>query len=54
MILEEVVPHPFRDDIYINKIITPDKKVKKSDILMVKRILMKEIAQKDLEMISQQ
>jgi hypothetical protein len=54
MILEEVTPHPFRDDIYINSVITPHNKVKKSDILMVKRILMKEIVRKNLEIISQQ
>ena len=53
MILEEVTPHPFRDDIYINPVITSYNKVKKSDALMVKRILMSEIVRKNIELISQ-
>jgi hypothetical protein len=53
MILEEVVPHPFRVNIYINSVITPCNKVKKSDALMVKRILMTEIVQQDIKLISQ-
>ena len=52
MILEEVPPHPFRDDIYINTVITPYDEVKNSDKMMVKRILLKEIAIKELKVIA--
>ncbi len=52
MILEEVPPHPFRDDIYINSVITPYDEVKNSDKMMVKRILLKEIATKELKVIA--
>jgi len=44
MILEEVIPHPNRDDIYINQIVTPHNQIKDSDKTLVKRILLKEIA----------
>ena len=53
MILEEVPPHPFRDDIYINTVITPHGEVKNSAKLMVRRILLKEIARSKLEVIVQ-
>ena len=52
MILEEVPPHPFRDDIYINSVITPHDEVKNSDKMMVKRILLKEVAIKELKVIA--
>ncbi len=52
MILEEVPSHPFRDDIYINSVITPYDEVKNSDKMMVKRILLKEIATKELKVIA--
>ncbi len=52
MILEEVPPHPFRDDIYINSVITPYDEVKNSDKMMVKRILLKEVATKELKVIA--
>lgn len=52
MILEEVPPHPFRDDIYINSVITPYDEVKNSDKMMVKRILLKEIATKEIKVIA--
>lgn len=52
MILEEVPPHPSRDDIYINSVITPHDEVKNSDKMMVKRILLKEVATKELKVIA--
>lgn len=52
MLLEEVPPHPFRDEIYINTVITPHEEVKNSDKLMVKRILLKEIAREELKVIA--
>ena len=52
MILEEVVPNDLRDDIYINIVITPHDEVKNSDKLMVKRILLKEIARKEIKVIA--
>jgi len=52
MILEEVPPHPFRDDIYINTVITTHDEVKNSDKMMVKRILLKEVATKELKVIA--
>lgn len=48
MILEEVRPHPSRDDIYINQIVTPYNEVKLGDKNFVSRILLKEVAGKDL------
>lgn len=52
MLLEEVPPNSMRDDLYINTVITPHDKVKNSDKLMVKRILMQEVARKELEVIA--
>jgi len=52
MILEEVPPHPFKDHIYINTVITPHDEVKNSDKMMVKRILLKEVAIKELKIIA--
>ncbi len=49
MYLEQVLPHPHRDDIYINQIITPHSKITKSDKQMVNRILLKEVARKKIE-----
>ncbi|UCD01939.1 MAG: hypothetical protein JSV23_02660 [Promethearchaeota archaeon] len=42
MILEQVMPHPHRDDIYINEIIAAHNEVTQSDKQMVNRILLKE------------
>jgi hypothetical protein len=50
MILEQVLPHPYRDDIYINEIITPHSKVTQSDKQMINRLLLKEVARKRLEL----
>ncbi len=49
MLLEKVLRHPYRDDIYINEIITPHNEVTQSDKQMVIRILLKEIARKGIE-----
>ena len=49
MLLEQVLPHPYRDDIYINEIITPHNKVPQSDKQMVNRLLLKEVAKKGVE-----
>jgi hypothetical protein len=49
MLLEQVLPHPLRDDIYINEIITPHDKVPPSDKQMVNRLLLKEIARRGVE-----
>ena len=46
MILEEVMPHPNRDDIYINQIVTPYNQLKDSDKTIVNRILLKEVARR--------
>jgi len=43
MILEEVQRHQYRDDIYINKIITPYDLVKKKDKNIINRILFEEL-----------
>ena len=49
MILEEVMPHPNREDIYINQIVTPHNQIKDSDKSFVNRILLKEFARKRAE-----
>ncbi|MFX0043832.1 MAG: hypothetical protein ACFE8L_13045 [Candidatus Hodarchaeota archaeon] len=53
MRLEKVQPHPFKEHIYINIVITPHDEVKKSDRMMVKRILLGEIAREELKVIAQ-
>jgi len=49
MILEEVLPHPSRDEIYINQIVTPYNEVKESDKIIINRILLKEVARESIE-----
>ena len=49
MLLEQVLPHPRRDDIYINEIITPHKKVTQNDKQMIIRLLLKEVARRGVE-----
>jgi len=46
MILEEVIPHPHRSEIYINEVITPHDQITERDKNMVNNILIKEIARK--------
>jgi hypothetical protein len=50
MLLEQVLPHPHRDDIYVNEIITPHSEVPQSDKQMVNRLLLKEIARREIEL----
>ena len=50
MLLEEVLSHPTRDDIYINQIITPHSEVRESDKNVINRILLKEVARESIEM----
>jgi hypothetical protein len=52
MILEQVLPHPYRDDIYINEIITPHNKVTESDKQMVNHLLLKEVARREVEVLA--
>jgi hypothetical protein len=49
MLLEQVLSHPQRDDIYINQIITPHNKVSPSDKQIVNRILLKEVARRTVK-----
>ncbi|MFX1391310.1 MAG: hypothetical protein ACFE9Z_14690 [Promethearchaeota archaeon] len=49
MLLEQVRPHPQRDDIYINEIITPHNKVSQSARQMVNHLLLKEVTRKIIE-----
>jgi len=49
MLLEQVLPHPHRDDIYINEIITPHNEVTRSDKQMINRLLLKEVARRGVE-----
>lgn len=44
MNLEEVQNHPFRQDIYIDRIITPSDKIAAKDRYKIKRILMEEFS----------
>lgn len=52
MILEEVRSHPFRDDIYINQIVTTHNDVKESEKIIINRILLKEIVREGIEILS--
>ena len=49
MILEEVEPHPYRDDLFIDRIITPDFLVREEDKKIINRILIREFAFEKLE-----
>jgi len=44
MILEQVLPHQYRDDIYIDQVITPHENVKNVDKIIINRMLLREIA----------
>ena len=52
MILEEVRPHPNRDDIYINVVITPFNELTINDKVLVNNLLIKEVARKVIELTS--
>ncbi|MHA2086893.1 MAG: hypothetical protein ACW972_01365 [Promethearchaeota archaeon] len=47
--LEEVIPHPIRPDIYINQIVTSYDEVKESDKKIINRILLREVARESIE-----
>jgi hypothetical protein len=49
MILEEVLPHPLRDEIYINQIVTPHNEVQENDKIIINRILLREVARDLIE-----
>ena len=49
MILEEVEPHPYRNDLFIDRIITPHSLVREEDKRIVNRILIKEFTLEKLE-----
>jgi len=49
MILEEVLPHPHREEIYINHIVTPHNEVKESDKNVINQILLTEVARESIE-----
>ncbi len=44
MILEQVLPHRWRDDIYIDQVIVPHEKVTEFDKIIINRMLLREIA----------
>ena len=52
MILEEVECHPYRDDIYLNNIITPHDLIKEKDKQIINRILLREIVVEELQTVS--
>ena len=51
MILEEVRPHPSRDDIYINQIVTPFNEITFGEKNMVNHLLLKEVARNEIKAI---
>jgi len=51
MMLEQVECHPYRDDIYLNNIITPHNLIKEKDKKMINHILLREIALEELETV---
>ena len=50
--LEEVLNHPYREDIYINQIITSYEDVKESEKIIINRILLKEVARESIEIMN--
>ena len=51
MILEEVETHPYRDDLFIDRIITPHYLIREEDKKIINRILKTEFAIEELESI---
>lgn len=43
MILEEVLPHPYRDDLYLNTVVTPFDKIEFKIKEIVNQILLIEV-----------
>ena len=52
MILEEVLPHPSQEHLYINQIVTSHDEVKESDKNIINRILLKEVARRSIEIVN--
>jgi hypothetical protein len=50
--LEEVLSHPFREDIYINQIVTSYDEVKESEKIIINRILLREVAREIIEIMN--
>ena len=51
MILEEVETHPYRDDLFVDRIITPHYLVREEDKKIINRILKREFALEELESV---
>ncbi|KKK43692.1 MAG: hypothetical protein Lokiarch_24790 [Candidatus Lokiarchaeum sp. GC14_75] len=49
MLLEEVLPHPTKQEIYINQIVTPHDLIGENDKKMVNNILLKEVAREGIK-----
>ena len=49
MILEEVLPHPFREEIYLNTIITPYNEIEFRVKKIINQILLIEVSNRRLE-----
>ncbi len=52
MHLEEVKPHPFKDEIYINQIVTTFDKVPESEKIIINQILLREVARESIEIMN--
>jgi hypothetical protein len=50
--LEEVLPHPLKDDIYINQIVTSQDEVKESEKIIINRILLREVGRESIEIMN--
>lgn len=50
--LEEVLSHPFREDIYINQIVTSHDEVKESEKIIINRILLREVVREIIEIMN--
>ncbi len=50
--LEEVMPHPFKEEIYINQIVTHYDEVMKSEKIIINRILLREVGRESIEIMN--
>jgi hypothetical protein len=50
--LEEVLPHPFKESIYINQIVTPYDEVPESEKIIINRILLREVGRESIEIMN--
>ena len=48
MKLEKVRNHEFREDLYVNKIVTPSNEVNQEDKALINEILLKEVLRRRL------